>query len=326
MAPDRQSAESAIPAAASAGGSCLGREVEITVKKSRLDAAPPCWRRHLDRLCSVESNALRRPRGRQGSVNPWNRPVACLDSTDHLARRTLRASRRRPVSSRRLPKACETCSTSTPSFSWRLQLSFSCKLRSVLGQRTGRERPPYDPYSRDSGAAGARQRQGRHPAAGRTTEAPPSRLPRTRRPSAGKGVAEPGSRIAAGLDAIVGGGPDLRCQAFPHRRAPGLRDDRHGVRRRRPAHPEEHAVARRVRGLRGGHPRARSSAARRSRRRFVSIDKADIVGAELRGRAAQVTVRFVSQLVSVTRDRSGAVIDGIPRQGDGRHRCVDVCP
>ncbi len=46
--------------------------------------------------------------------------------------------------------------------------------------------------------------------------------------------------------------------------------------------------------------------------RFISIDKADIAAAELRGRVAQVTVRFVSQLISVTRDRSGAVIEGSP--------------
>ena len=46
--------------------------------------------------------------------------------------------------------------------------------------------------------------------------------------------------------------------------------------------------------------------------RFVSIDKADITGADVRGKTAQVTVRFVSQLVSVTRDRDGNVIDGNP--------------
>ena len=44
--------------------------------------------------------------------------------------------------------------------------------------------------------------------------------------------------------------------------------------------------------------------------RFVSIDKADIAAAEMRGRTAQVTVRFVSQLISVTRDKDGNVIDG----------------
>jgi predicted lipid-binding transport protein (Tim44 family) len=48
--------------------------------------------------------------------------------------------------------------------------------------------------------------------------------------------------------------------------------------------------------------------------RFVSIDTAEIVGAELRGRSAQITVRFVSKLISVTRDRSGAVIDGNPEK------------
>ena len=46
--------------------------------------------------------------------------------------------------------------------------------------------------------------------------------------------------------------------------------------------------------------------------RFVSIDKSDITAAELRGRTAQVTIRFVSQLVSVTRDKAGNVIDGNP--------------
>jgi predicted lipid-binding transport protein (Tim44 family) len=30
----------------------------------------------------------------------------------------------------------------------------------------------------------------------------------------------------------------------------------------------------------------------------------------LRGRTAQITIRFVSKLVSVTRDRSGTVIEG----------------
>jgi predicted lipid-binding transport protein (Tim44 family) len=44
--------------------------------------------------------------------------------------------------------------------------------------------------------------------------------------------------------------------------------------------------------------------------RFVSIDTTEITNAELRGKIAQLTLRFVSQLVSVTRDRNGNVIDG----------------
>ena len=46
--------------------------------------------------------------------------------------------------------------------------------------------------------------------------------------------------------------------------------------------------------------------------RFVSIASAEITGAEQRGKTAQVTVRFVSQLVTATRDKAGAVIDGNP--------------
>jgi predicted lipid-binding transport protein (Tim44 family) len=48
--------------------------------------------------------------------------------------------------------------------------------------------------------------------------------------------------------------------------------------------------------------------------RFVSLDTADIVGAEVRGKTAHITVRFISKLISVTRDRSGAVIDGNPEK------------
>ena len=46
--------------------------------------------------------------------------------------------------------------------------------------------------------------------------------------------------------------------------------------------------------------------------RFVAIDGATITAAEQRGKTAQVTVRFQSQLVSVTRAKDGAVIDGNP--------------
>jgi predicted lipid-binding transport protein (Tim44 family) len=58
--------------------------------------------------------------------------------------------------------------------------------------------------------------------------------------------------------------------------------------------------------------RDREARGETSESRFVSIDKSDITDADLRGKTAQVTIRFVSQLVSVTRDRNGAVIDGNP--------------
>ena len=43
---------------------------------------------------------------------------------------------------------------------------------------------------------------------------------------------------------------------------------------------------------------------------FVSIDKADIVGVDVRNRVAQITVHFVSHLITVTRDAEGKTVDG----------------
>ena len=46
----------------------------------------------------------------------------------------------------------------------------------------------------------------------------------------------------------------------------------------------------------------------------MSIDKAELIGAELRDRSAQLTVRFVSQMITVTRDKTGAIVDGNPEK------------
>ncbi len=46
--------------------------------------------------------------------------------------------------------------------------------------------------------------------------------------------------------------------------------------------------------------------------KFVGIDKAEITAAALKGPTAQITVRFLSKLVSATRDKAGAVVDGDP--------------
>lgn len=47
---------------------------------------------------------------------------------------------------------------------------------------------------------------------------------------------------------------------------------------------------------------------------FVGINKADIVEAELKNGIAHVTVRFVSQLITATRDRTGTVTSGDPQK------------
>jgi predicted lipid-binding transport protein (Tim44 family) len=47
---------------------------------------------------------------------------------------------------------------------------------------------------------------------------------------------------------------------------------------------------------------------------FVGINKSDIVESELKGGIANITVRFVSQLISATRDRAGAILSGDPQR------------
>ena len=45
---------------------------------------------------------------------------------------------------------------------------------------------------------------------------------------------------------------------------------------------------------------------------FVGISKADIIEAKLKNKLAQISVKFVSELITSTRDQEGRVIDGDP--------------
>ena len=45
---------------------------------------------------------------------------------------------------------------------------------------------------------------------------------------------------------------------------------------------------------------------------FVGINKADILEAEVKSGVANVTMRFVSQLITATRDRAGTIVSGDP--------------
>jgi predicted lipid-binding transport protein (Tim44 family) len=185
------------------------------------------------------------------------------------------------------------------------------RLRSVLGQRTGSERPPYD-----RAAPNVVQRTqdnnnvvpmpgtviDQAPAAPNADVAPADRW---------KGVAEPGTALAAGLDGIA-----AQDSSF---------DPRHFLSGARSAYEMI------VLAFANGDRRAlkdllssevyesfeavikdREKHEQKTETRFVSIDKAELVGAEARDRAAQLTVRFVSQMISVTRDKTGAIVDGNP--------------
>jgi predicted lipid-binding transport protein (Tim44 family) len=186
------------------------------------------------------------------------------------------------------------------------------RLRSVLGQRTGRERPPYDPYSSAPGTI--------RPAPGDKVVALPGRAPDTAKPVEAaepvdrwKGIAEPGSALAAGLDAIAREDKSFDAKQFLA-----------GARTAYDMIVTAYAAGdrRQLKSLLGKEVYEGFETAIKEREqrgetvetRFVSIDGADLTAAEQRGKTAQVTVRFRSQLISVTRAKDGAVIDGNPEK------------
>jgi predicted lipid-binding transport protein (Tim44 family) len=186
------------------------------------------------------------------------------------------------------------------------------RLRSVLGQRTGGERPPYDRAARNV-VQGAQDNNVVPPLPGAVIDQAPLAPTADVTPPTDrwKGIAEAGTPLAQGLDGVV-----AQDSSF---------DPRHFLSGARSAYEMI------VLAFANGDRRAlkdllstevyesfesaikdREKHEQKTETRFVSIDKAELVSAEARDRSAQLTVRFVSQMVSVTRDKAGSIVDGNP--------------
>ncbi|MGZ8386775.1 MAG: Tim44/TimA family putative adaptor protein [Rhodoplanes sp.] len=186
------------------------------------------------------------------------------------------------------------------------------RLRSVLGQRTGRERPPYDPFSARDAVRNAPSEK--------VVALPPRSPDSVAKPAEPsepadrwKDISAPGSLAADGLQAIVAQDKSFDPQHF----LTGARaayemivtafadGDRRAL---------KNLLSKEVYDGFEAAIREREAQNYRAETRFVSIDTCEIIGAELRAKTAQITLRFVSQLISVTRDRSGKVVDGNPEK------------
>jgi predicted lipid-binding transport protein (Tim44 family) len=185
------------------------------------------------------------------------------------------------------------------------------RLRSVLGQRTGSERPPYDRAARNV-VQGA-QDNNVVPIPGTVIDQTPLTPTADVTPPTDrwKDVAEPGTSLALGLDAIA-----AQDSSF---------DPRHFLSGARSAYEMivlafANGDRRSLKDLLSSEVfesfdsaiKDRERQEQKTETRFVAIDKAEIISAEARDRAAQLTVRFVSQMISVTRDKSGAIVEGNP--------------
>ena len=184
------------------------------------------------------------------------------------------------------------------------------RLRSVLGQRTGSERPPYDRAAPN--VVQRTQDNNVVPMPGAVIDQAPLAPSADVAPSdRWKGIAEPGTPLAAGLDAIAAqdssfdprhflsgarGAYEMIVLAFANGDRRALKD----------------LLSSEVYDSFDAVIKDREKHEQKTETRFVSIDKAELVGAEARDKAAQLTIRFVSQMISVTRDKTGTIVDGNP--------------
>jgi predicted lipid-binding transport protein (Tim44 family) len=190
------------------------------------------------------------------------------------------------------------------------------RLRSVLGQRTGSERPPFDRSARDFGngpvnPAATPANSNVVPLPGTVIDHGPAPAELGPAPDRWKDIAPAGSPLAQGLDAIAASDSSFDAPRF----LSGARSayemivqafangDRRAL---------KELLSREVFDGFDGAIREREQREQKVETRFVGIDKSEIVSADVRDRTAHITVRFVSQMVTVTRDKTGAVIDGSP--------------
>lgn len=185
------------------------------------------------------------------------------------------------------------------------------RLRNVLGQRTGSERSPFDRAARD--VLNGTQDNKAVPVPGAVIDQVPlaPTADATPTPDRWKNLAEPGTSLALGLDAIVAqdssfdpkhflsgarGAYEMIVQAFANGDRRALKD----------------LLSSEVYESFDAVIKDREKREQKTETRFVSIEKSELTGAEVRDRTAQLTVRFVSQMISVTRDKAGTIIDGNP--------------
>ncbi|MBB4304295.1 putative lipid-binding transport protein (Tim44 family) [Rhodobium orientis] len=194
-----------------------------------------------------------------------------------------------------------------------LAVAIFLRLRSVLGRRTGHERPPFDPYS----SRGEQEKPSRSGGDNVVTlprhrdEAPATGIETDERIENVDRMAPEGSALNNALRTIVSADRSFDAKHF----LTGARSayemivtafadgDRRSL---------QNLLANDVYDSFVGAIADRESRGETIESTFIGIDKAEIVEAGLQGATAQITVRFKSQLISVTKDSEGRIVEGDP--------------
>lgn len=184
------------------------------------------------------------------------------------------------------------------------------KLRSILGARTGEEKPPRNPFINDARSAAPRARADSD---AKIISLPNAAPPSTAAPIASaerwKPYAEPGSKAWEGLDAIAAADPSFAIKPFLDGAKAAYEmivtsfadGDRKVL---------QNLLAKEVYDSFAGALSEREKRGEKVETTFVAIDNGAIADAALRGRIAEIAVRFSAQMITATRDSTGAVIEG----------------
>lgn len=195
------------------------------------------------------------------------------------------------------------------------------KLRSVLGRRTGEERPPYDPYAAQGKPAAGdkvvslpkRRGEGARDAGqdeGSGIEAYPQRAPYVVK-NQWADIAPEGSSLARTLTGIAAIDRAFDAQAFLSgaRIAYEMIVNAFARGDRASLQPLlDGNVMKSFEGVIAG----REERGETIEQNFIGITDAKLEGASLDGKRARLTVKFRSELTSCTKNRDGVVIEGDP--------------
>ncbi len=184
------------------------------------------------------------------------------------------------------------------------------RLRSVLGMRTGNERPPAEPYAPPKPEAETGKVL-RFPKDDTKAEPPEKAVEEDVKPI-WTGFAEAGSAAALGIEQIAADDGNFNPNAFVD-----------GAKLAYEMIIEAFARGDQValkpllsKQVFDGFSQAiaeREQAGQKVESRFVGIDKAAIVQASAQDKRAVITMRFVSELISATYAKDGALIEGDPK-------------
>jgi len=192
------------------------------------------------------------------------------------------------------------------------------RLRSVLGQRTGHERPPIDPYAnprRTNGSNSAETSNGKILEFPYNKEDSEKKTDVAVEPKAPiwTGFADAASPLAAGFEKLVQADPaflpgsfiegaklayEMIVEAFAKGDKPALRN----------------LLSREVYDGFSKAIDSRSQAGEKLEFQFVGFEKVEFATVALIEKRASIVVKFVSEMISATFDKAGTLIDGNPKE------------